>query len=286
MDSSYFKDQKNNKPTENTTMTMPLRNTIEFAPTTDQDLLIAPWTNPEKSSFHDLVLKPEFAARRYKFPLGTTWFRILPPLPESKKAWMLGINVLKYGGGQHVHTRSVKAGGKSVFDLAYAWLREHRPGDLFSKSNMAGIRLLPSPVSVLWILVEEANKTVARLVVASGYDGSRGGTPGYGCQILRATQELDEDGRLIAKAAHPTEGVQLCMEKSQPPGSRYPSYSLRVGRTPAPIDQFLARMDPEECAALTPLESVVHIPSADEEWSILEKVIGSETVAEIRASQP
>jgi hypothetical protein len=198
---------------------------------------------------------------------------------------MLGINVLKYGGGQHVHARSVKAGGKSVFDIAYAWLRENRPGDLFSKSNMTGIRLLPSPVSVFWILVEEGGKTVARLVVASGYDGSRGGTPGYGHQILRATQELDEDGQLVAKPAHPTEGVQICVEKSQPPGARYPGYSLRVGRTPAPVDQFIARMDLEECAALTPLENVVHLPSADEEWSILEKVIGSETVAEIREAQ-
>ena len=258
---------------------------IEFAPTTDQDLLIAPWDNPAASSFHDLVLKPEFSPRKYKFPLGSTWFRILPPLPASKKGWMLGINVLKYAGGQHAHPRSVKAGGKSVFDLAYAWLRDNRPAELFSKSNKTGVRLLPSPVSVFWILVEEVGKTVARLVVASGYDGSRGGTPGYGCQILRATQELDEDGRLIAKAAHPTEGVQLCMEKSQPPGSRYPSYSLRVGRTPAPIDQFLARMDPEECAALTPLENVVYLPSADEEWSILEKVIDPETVAEIRGAQ-
>ena len=260
-------------------------NKIEFAPITDQDLLIAPWDNPEKSSFHDLVLKPKFAARRYKFPLGSTWFRILPPLPESKKGWMLGINVLKYGGGQHVHARSIKAGGKSVFDLAYSWLHNKRPGDLFGKSNMSGLRLLPSPVCVFWILVEEGGKIVARLVVASGYDGSRGGTPGYGHQILRATQELDEDGRLVAKPAHPSEGVQLCVEKSQPPGSKYPSYSLRVGRTPAPVDQYLARMDREECDALTPLENVVYLPTADEEWSILEKVIGPETVAEIRESQ-
>ena len=260
-------------------------NKIEFAPITDQDLLIAPWDNPAASSFHDLVLKPEFSSRKYKFPLGATWFRILPPLPESKKGWMLGINVLKYGGGQHVHARSVKAGGKSVFDLAYAWLHNKRPGDLFGKANMSGLRLLPSPVCVFWILVEEAGKTVARLVVASGYDGSRGGTPGYGHQILRATQELDEDGRLVAKPAHPSEGVQLCVEKSQPPGSKYPSYSLRVGRTPAPVDQFIARMDPEECTALTPLENVVHLLTADEEWSILEKVIGPETVAEIREAQ-
>jgi len=284
MDSSFLRTKTTTNQLKNKNMTM-TANKIEFAPITDQDLLIAPWDNPAASSFHDLVLKPEFSSRKYKFPLGATWFRILPPLPESKKGWMLGINVLKYGGGQHVHARSVKAGGKSVFDLAYAWLREHRPGDLFGRSNMAGIRLLPSPVSVLWILVEEGGKPVARLVVASGYDGSRGGTPGYGCQILRATQELDEDGRLVAKAAHPTEGVQLCIEKSQPSGSRYPSYALRVGRTPAPVDQFLARMDPEECAALTPLENVVYLPSADEEWSILEKVIDPETVAEIRGAQ-
>jgi hypothetical protein len=198
---------------------------------------------------------------------------------------MLGINVFKYAGGQHIHSRSVKAGGKSVFDLAYVWMRENRPNELFSKSNKNGIRLLPDPLCVFWILVEEAGKTVARLVVASGYDGTRGGTPGYGHQILRATQELDENGCLVAKPAHPTEGVQLCVEKSQPPGAKYPCYTLRVGRTPAPVDQFIARMDPEECAALAPLENVVHLPTADEEWSLLAKVIDPATVAAIRDAQ-
>jgi len=260
-------------------------NKFEFAPTTDQDLLIAPWANPEKSNFHDLVLEPEFAARKYKFPLGSTWFRILPALPASKKAWMLGAYVLKYAGGQHVHPRSFKAGSKSVFDLAYDWMREHQPAGLFSKSNKNGIRLLPDPACVFWILVEEVGKTVARLVVASGYDGTRGGTPGLGNQVLRATQELDEDGKLVAKPAHSTEGVQICIEKSQPPGARYPGYSLRVGRTPAPVGQFIARMDPVELASLTPLENVIHLPTVDEEWSILEKVIDPETVAEIRKAQ-
>jgi hypothetical protein len=259
--------------------------TIEFAQNTAQEALIAPWDNPEQSSYHDLLLKPEFACRKYKFPSGATWFRIVPPLRESKRGWMLGLHVLNYAGGRHVHPRSLHAGGKSVFDLAYAWAKENRPEVLFNKSNKNGFRLLPDPVCAFWILVEEAGKTVARIVCASGYDGSRGGTPGLGHQLWRATQELDEHGRLVAKPAHPTDGVQICIEKSQAPGSKYPSYALRVGRTPAPMAQFIERMDQEEIAALVPLESVIHVPAAEQEWTLLEKVIDPATVAEIREAQ-
>ena len=258
---------------------------IEFASPNPQGPLNTPWENPDRGNFSDLVLKPEFASRKFKFPLGTTWLRIVPPLLESKRGWMLGLHVLKYAGGQHVHPRSIKAGGKSVFDLAYAWAMEKCPGGLYSKINRNGYRLLTNPIYLFWILVEEAGKPVARIVSASGYDGSRGGTPGLGYQIWRATQELDEDGKLVADPAHPTDGVQICVEKSQPPGSKYPCYVLRVGRTPAPMDQFIARMDPEEHNALAPIESVVYLPEADKEWTLLEQVIDPATVAEIRQAQ-
>jgi len=266
-------------------MTIP-KKTIEFASPSALGHLATPWDKPEHSSHGDLVLKPEFAARKYTFPLGTTWLRLMPPLVESKRAWMLGVHVLKYAGGQHVHPRSLKAGGKSVFDLAYAWLQEKRPGELFCKANMTGYKLLSKPMFLFWILVEEGGKPVARIVCASGYDGLRGGTPGLGHQIWRASQELDEDGQRVADPAYRTDCAQICVDKSQPPGSKYPSYSLRVGRTPAPIDQFIDRMDLEECAAVAPIESVVYLPEAAEEWTLLEKVIDPALVAEIRASQP
>ena len=59
-------------------MTIP-KKTIEFASPAAQDPLATPWDKPEHSSHRDLVLRPEFAARKYTFPLGATWLRIMPP---------------------------------------------------------------------------------------------------------------------------------------------------------------------------------------------------------------
>lgn len=259
--------------------------TIEFnTPSTVPVASVSPWTAPAKSSYQDLILKPEFASRRYKFPTGTTWFRVVPALRDSGKGWMLGVHALQYPGGRHVHPRTITPGAKCVFDHAYGWLNEKRKNDLFSKQNKEGFRLLADPVCLFWMLVEEDGKTVARLLLASGYDGSRGGVPGLGHQIWKLTRELDEDGNPLGNPADPKTGAQICVEKRQNPGARYPSYTLRMGRVPAPIDDMIAKMEPQEVAALTPLEQVVHLPGEEEEWKLLEQVIDAKTVEMIRDS--
>lgn len=244
----------------------------------------SPWSAPAKSSYQDLILKPEFAQRRYKFPTGTTWFRVVPALRESAKGWMLGVHALNYPGGRHAHPRTITPGSKSVFDHAYGWFKENRKSDLYSKLNKDGAKLLADPVCLFWLLVEEQGKTVARLLLASGYDGSRGGPAGLGHQILQLTKEVDEDGNPLGNPADPRTGAQICVEKRQNPGARYPSYTLRMGRVPAPVDDIIAKMDPSEVAAIKPLEQVVHLPSEAEEWQLLERVIDAATVETIRNS--
>ena len=196
---------------------------------------------------------------------------------------MLGVKLLRYSSGCHAHPNSIIRGGKSVYDQAYGWLKENRKDALYSKSNKEGFRLLADPYYLCWILVEEEGKPVARLLLANGYDGSRGGAaPGLGHQILQLSKEVDEDGNPLGNPADPLIGAQICVEKSQVAGSRYPSFRLRMGRVAAPYDEMLAKMNPEEVAALTPLEDVVHVPDMEEEWKYLENVIDVETVAQIR----
>jgi hypothetical protein len=257
---------------------------IEFASTDNQATATAPWERPKQSTFQDLLIKPDYAAKRFSFPAGATWFRIVPALLGSR-GYMLDIHALKYPGGMHIHPKTLKPGAKSVFDCAYAWLKANRSDSLYTKANKDGYRLLADPMCLFWILVEEGDKQVSRLVVASGYDGSRGGAAGLGNQIWKLTQERDELGNLVANPVDAVEGLQICVEKTQPQGSRYPSYTLRTGRVAAPISQFLDKMDAAEITALTPLENVVHLPDPEEEWQLLEKVIDPETVAEIRAAQ-
>ena len=134
------------------------------------------------------------------------------------------------------------------------------------------------------IVVEEGEQPLARLFLGSGYDGSRGGVPGLGYQIWTMTREHDEGGNLVTDAVHPKSGVLLCVDKTQSKSAKYPNYKLRLGRQPAPVDTLLAKMEPEELAALCPLENVVRELTAEEEWHCLAKVVAPETVALIRAS--
>lgn len=259
---------------------------IEFnTPSTVTSAGASPWLPPAKR-YQDLILKPEFADRRYTFQPGTTWFRIVPALRGSAMAWMLGVHALQYPGGRHAHPKTITPGTKSAFDHAYAWCKEHKPEALYSKANKGtnAYRLLADPVCLFWMLVEEEGKTVARLLLARGYDGSRGGVPGLGHQIWKLSKELDEDGNPLGNPADPKTGAQICVEKRQSTGTRYPSYTLRMGRVPAPIDDMIAKMEPQEVAALTKLEQVVHLPSEEEEWKLLEQVIDAKTVEMIRDS--
>jgi len=144
--------------------------------------------------------------------------------------------------------------------------------------------LLPDPLSLFWVLVQEGTKVLAKLVIASGYDGSRGAAPGIGHQIWQLTQERDEDGNLVSDPVDPEKGLQICVQKTQPQGSGYPSYSPRLGRVPTPIAEIIARMESSEIAALVPLEEVVRLIDEEEEWHLLEKVIDPATFAKIRAA--
>ena len=143
----------------------------------------------QERRYEDRILKPEYNARRFRFESGLNWFRVVPALKASKHGWTLPIHVLEFEGGRFAHPKTLHKGARSVFDHAYAWARENHPESLYCKANKDGARLLTDPMSVVWVIVEEEGKSVARLLLASGYDGSRGGTPGLGYQIWKASRE-------------------------------------------------------------------------------------------------
>jgi len=257
---------------------------IEFtSPDEDNNNETTPWAKPKESNYTDLVLKPEYEARRLRFPVGQTWFRIVPALKQSIHSWMMCISVLNYEGGRFAHPKSLRKKARSAFDDAYSWAKEHNPNSLYSKANKAGVRLLSDPMCAFWAIVEQEGKTVARLFLGSAYDGSRGGVPGLGFQLWHLTRDRDENGDLVADAVHPEKGVLVSVEKTQAKGAKYPSYGLRLGRQPAPVNSQLAKMEPEEVAALCPLENVVRELSVEEEWQCLEKVIAPDIVAKMRS---
>jgi hypothetical protein len=243
-----------------------------------------PWDRPRKPAYQDLILKEEFQSRRLRFETGQTWLRILPALSTSAFGWMLGVYSLGFGNGQYAHPKTLNPNARSAFDHAYRWARENHPQALYSKANKDGIRLLTNPVCVFWALVESNGKFVARVFQGSGYDGSRGGAPGLGHQIWRLTQEVDEGGSLTAEPVHPDRGVLVCVEKTQPKGSKYPSYNLRVGRQPAPMIEVIQKVESEDLVNLCPLEQVIRPVSDEEEWAFLSRIMAAEHITALRTS--
>jgi hypothetical protein len=114
-------------------------------------------------------------------------------------------------------------------------------------------------------------------------EDSRGGNPGLVHDLWQLTQEVGEDGNLHGDPSHQIDRAQVCVEKRLTPGARCASYTLKRGRVVATIQKILAKMDPVEVSALTPLEQVIHVPSEEEEWQLLENVIDAATIEKNRS---
>jgi len=260
-------------------------NTIEFASPEDNENTNSPWTQSRgNNTYEDLILKPEFLERRLRFQPGQTWFRILPALASSKYGWMMPLHVLGFTGGRFCHPRTYARGVKSAFDSAYAWSKEHVPTALYSKTNKAGVRLLSDPMCLFWVLQEQKGQYTLRLILASAYDGSRGGAPGLGHKIWALTRQRDETGAPVADVVSAEGGVLVSVEKQQPKGAKYPSYHLTLGRQPRPVAELLKLTDPEEQQVLCPLENTVRRLTEEEEWEHLGKLMAPDTVQRIRDS--
>jgi len=245
---------------------------------------VSPWAQPRRGEFEDLLLKPEYSGRKLRFKEGANWIRIVPAIEPSAHSWMMPVHALNYPGGRCAHPRTLQRSARSAFDHAYAWIKANNPSSLFSKENREGLRLLTDPMAVCWVIAEEEGKPVSRLLVANAYDGSRGGAPALGFNLWKAARDLDADGNLITDATDPVQGTRICVEKLQPEGSKYPSYCLRVGRQPCPIDGELAKMEAEEIDVLCPIENVIQNLPEEEQWKRLERCIAPSHVETIRAS--
>ena len=253
---------------------------IEFV--TETETLISPWHKPKPATFDDQILKPDYKHLRLKFEEGQTWLRILPALKPSTFSWCMPVLSMNYPGGRFAHPKTLKSNARSVFDLAYNWIKENHSVGLFSKENKGGIRLFPDPLCLFWVIVEIEGKTVPRLLLASGYDGSRGGVGGLGYELWRAILDKDETGALKADAIDPEEGRMIGIKKAQVRGAKYANFSVRVGNQPAPLEPLLEKMTPEDRALLVPLEQVIEELSAEDQWVCLSKMMAPEHLARIK----
>lgn len=262
-----------------------MRSPIEFASPTEMEAArrLYPVSKPRvKMTYNDLILRQEYQSRKFTFPSGQTCIRILPQLAWSD-GWMHGIHVLNHPNGQHVHPKSLKPKGKSVFDTAYGWLRANKPDALYSKTFPGGYRLLPSSMAICWVLVEIEGEMQAKLFCGSTYDGgTAGGNCGVAHLLNKVARELSQPGG--HDATHTEHGSQIIVEKSTLHGSKYPTYKMTRGSVEAPISRYLERMDESELEAIRPLHEVIRRVEPEEEWELLTNVVGEELRNEIRSA--
>lgn len=244
----------------------------------------SPWEKTKIRRFEDLILKPEFQARKLRFPFGETWCRLLPAMQPSTYDWMMGVHALNFEGGRFAHPRTLSPSAKSVYDQAFAWAKKHHPRSLYGRENRKGIRLLSDPLGLCWCITKEHGKQVARLILASGYNGSRGGDPGIAHRLWSALQRRDEEGNLLHEVLYPLAGRLVCVSKTRPKGATQSIYHVSVGQHPAPIHDLMASMEIDEIEALCPLENTIRQLSEEEEWQALSRLIAPSTVEVIKAS--
>jgi hypothetical protein len=199
----------------------------------------------------------------------------------------LGLHALATPTGKFAHPRTLEPSARSIWDAVYGYLKKHDPDKLYSKASPNGLRLLPNPMSLCYVITGHGvddTPLAVRLLMLSGYSGERGGTPGLGYQLYSMSQDRDENGDLAHNIAGTEDGVQVMIEKIVTKESQYPRYVLRAGRQPCPISGLMAKLPKEEAAVLQPLENVVRRMSEEEQWERLACLMPTSEVATIRAA--
>lgn len=156
---------------------------------------------------------------------------------------MLGLHVLEKATGKFAHPRTFQPGARSIWDTVYGHLRKTAPEELFCKANLEGLRLLPKPMSLCWVIVRDGTAVdsphVVRLLMLSGYSGERGGTQGMGYQILKHRKPIPHNpsstttSKLHSTESAPSPGHSSTRISSACPSSREATCSSSLPRAQA-----------------------------------------------------
>jgi len=153
---------------------------------------------------------------------------------------------------------------------------------MYARANPNGVRLLARDMVLGWVVVDEADRPVPKLLLGSSWNGGESGTAGLGHALWSAARQYDEDKRVKIDAVDPGAGYRICIERFRPAGTTRPSYSVQVGRTPAPMAPIMAAMEEAHREAIVRIEDVIERPTESQQWQCLEKALGAELYAEFR----
>lgn len=260
---------------------------IEFTNNSHRGSILKPTETENKAKYEDYTYEDGYRDLQLKFNQKITWLRFLPAIKGSTHEYILRFNVFKAPEGQ-VHPTFVdpeQFGVPSVWSFARTWFMKNAKEALMKKDiNPHGIKLRSTPRGLAWVIKADAPEGESlRLLNVSMYDGKYGGSTGLGNDIVKNAEVRDNEpgSPTIGELVHgditaPDSGRLICIEKSTPEAgdTKYASYSCRVGKSEAPIQEYLGRLTDEELNKIVPLEKVLKIPTEEEQKKYLLAYIG------------
>jgi hypothetical protein len=247
-----------------------------------------------KPRYEDYTYQEGYRDLQLKFNQKITWLRVLPAIKGSENPYILRFNVFKAPEGQ-VHPTFVDPesfGEPSIWAFAKIWFMKNAKEALMKKDiNPHGIKLRSSPRGLAWVIKSDAPEGESlRLLNVSMYDGKYGGSTGLGSDILKNAEVRDNEpgsptaGELIhGDITAPESGRLICIEKSIPEvgDTKYASYSCRIGKSEAPIQEYMNRLTDDELNKIVPLEKVIRVPTEEEQKKYLLAYIGESWYSKI-----
>lgn len=268
-----------------------MRKEIEFI--NNSGVAPDPIQKTKEVAFREIVFKEAYRARKARFTQNLTWLRFLPAIKPSVYDWMMPIDVHRdINGVTFTSPKTLDSNNQSCFDIARIWFQKNNSMLLSSKDkNPNGYKLYPMRLGVSWVIEEQAPEgEKLKLLLASLYNGERGGTTGLAYNIRKEADARDNEpnsksaGQLIhGDITNPTTGRLVKVERLA--GGEYASYKAGIGKNPAPIDHFLAQLTDEEMNLLCPLENTLYIPAEQEQHDLLRRYIGEKHYQDIFGNQ-
>jgi len=265
-----------------------MRNEIEFI--NNAGSAPDPIQKTKELAFKEIVFKEPYRNRKARFNQNLTWLRFLPAVRPSVYDWMMPIEVHRdINGVTFTSPKTLDSNHQSCFDIARIWFQKNNSLLLSSKEkNPNGYKLYPMRLGISWAIEEQAPEgEKLKILLASLYNGERGGTTGLAYNIRKEADARDNEpnsksaGQLIhGDITNPTAGRLVKIERLHA-GGEYASYKAGIGKNPSPIDHFLAQLTDEEMNIITPLEKTLYIPSEQEQHDLLRRYIGEKHYQDI-----
>ena len=269
---------------------MSTTNIVKFAKS-NREPLPDPIVASQKLKFRNLIFAPELRERTARWDAGVNWVRILPRVQGSLYGWMMRAECIQPPDGQgerlpsFCHPKSFERGAYSPFDAAYDWFMRNNRGALYHREkNPNGFKLTPRSIGVCWGIHtgrDPGNRLI--LIDASLYDGAWGGGPGLSYKIWTEANQVDTEPnsptfeqKIYPDITDEEGGNLVLVEKKRPEkGDRYSSYTVRIGKSAAPISAYWDQLSKEEQDMIVPLEKTFYRPSVQEQEEMLRDYIGA-----------